>query len=50
MHSSGMGGGHHVFLRKKRGAGNPAADTDLINSVCPNVRGTKFVARASGTM
>lgn len=33
-----MGGGHHVFIRKKCGEGKAAADMNLINSVCPNVR------------
>lgn len=30
---SGMGGGHHVFIRKNCGEGNAAADMDLINTV-----------------
>lgn len=33
-----MGGGHRVFIRIKCGEGNATADTDLINSVCSNVR------------
>lgn len=28
-----MGGGHHVFIRKKCGEGNAAADMDLINDM-----------------
>lgn len=30
---SGMGGGHHVFIRKKCGERNAVADMDLINNV-----------------
>lgn len=49
--SSGMGGGHHVFIRKKCGEGNTAADMDFTNSVCPNVRERQScVARVGGSM